>query len=79
MRTWEIILNLNITNRSGNSGNIDLASAGQLRLHGVLVLGAFQVHFPQHGRVEERDLLLLVEMTFARDVALLVDGHTAAH
>ena len=43
------------------------------------MLGAFQVHFPQHGRVEEWDLLLLVEMTFARDVALLVDGHTAAH
>ena len=81
LRTREMILScdLNISGRSGNSGNIDLSSAGGLRLQGAIGLWTFQVHFPQHGGVEQWDLLLLVQMVLAGDVALLVDGHTATH
>ena len=81
LRSREIILSseVSISNRSGNSGNIDLSSAGGLRLQGAIGLWTFQVHFSEHRGVEQWNLLLLVQMTLAGDVALLVDGHTAAH
>ena len=80
LRTREMILSrdLNISNRSGNTGNIDMSSAGGLRLQGAIGLWTFQVHLPQHGGVEQWDLLLLIEMGLAGDVALLVDGNAAA-
>ena len=80
MRSREMVLgcDLDIRDGSGNSGNIDLFTARGLRLQGAVGLGTFQVHFPQHGGVEQRDLLLLIQMVPAGDVALLVDGHTAA-
>ena len=41
---------------------------------GVGDAGFLQVHFPEHRGVEQRDLLLVVEVVPARHVALLIDS-----